>query len=307
MCKTEHSRGDLVSNVVLFAHLIQQEADLSLAHYMMQFFTFVPDPAGYITVLHKTDGSLTRCAWRNVPKELDAVLEREASKGVRHVTVGVNGSYVLILNSGVVRWGSGVPERLQQLLGDAERSARSVAVSIILFLLPNSLADLNCPKTVSLSLISPGWFFVEFADGTTEFSVSPAWHNSVNNFTTQAMRVRTPRMTTSYNVGAPSHSQGYQQHGQLGSVSPLDSYNGGISPGYTPFTPDPYLAPAFTGVPQQPVYNITNVYNNPLPQPQQQHETSALKKYNGTFTLLGGAIKLAGAVLAVHTGGAVGL
>lgn len=133
MCKTEHSHEGLVSNVVLFAHLIQQEAGLSLAQYMMQFFTFVPDPAGYITVLHKTDGSLTRCAWRNVPKELDTVLEREAPNGVRYVTVGVNGSYVLILNSGVVRWGYGVPERLQQLLGDAKRKARSVVVSVTPF------------------------------------------------------------------------------------------------------------------------------------------------------------------------------
>jgi hypothetical protein len=80
-------------------------------------------------VLHKTDRSLTRCAWHNVPAELDALLETEAPKGVRHVTVGVNGSYVLILNSGLVWWGSGVPVQLQQLLEDAERRGRPVAVS----------------------------------------------------------------------------------------------------------------------------------------------------------------------------------
>jgi hypothetical protein len=274
---------------------------------MMQFFTFVPDPAGYITVLHKTDGSLTRCAWRNVPKDLDTVLECEAPKGVRYVTVGANGSYVLILNSGVVRWGSGVPEQLQQLLGDAERRARSVVVSVSCFLPPYSLADLNLLKAVSLSLISASWYFIEFADGATEFSLPPTWHSSINSFTTQASRVSAPMMTTSYNSGALSHSQSYPQHAQFGSISPVDSYDGSANPGYTPYASDPYIASTFTGVPQQPVYNITNVYNSPMPQQQQQHETSTLKKYNGTLTLVGGALKLAGAVLSAHTGGAIGL
>ena len=114
-----------------------KQAGLSLADYAIQFFTFVPDPTGYVTVLHKTDGSLTRCAWHNVPRELDMVLEREGTKGVRHVTVGVNGSYVVILNSGTVLWGAGVPGRLHQLLEDAQRRGRSVTVSTIPFHLPN--------------------------------------------------------------------------------------------------------------------------------------------------------------------------
>jgi hypothetical protein len=131
-----HSRGEWTSNVEQFVRLIKK-AGLSLAQYTIQVFAFVPDPTGYVTVLHKTDGSLTRCAWHNVPPELDAVLEREAPKGVRHVSVGVNGSYVLILNSGVVWWGSGVPLRLHQQLEDAERRRRPVAVSIIFFISPS--------------------------------------------------------------------------------------------------------------------------------------------------------------------------
>jgi hypothetical protein len=133
-CKTEHGRADVISNVEQFVQLVQQ-AGVSLADYAIQFFTFVPDATGYVTVLHKTDGSLTRCAWHNVPQELDMVLEREGPKGVRHVTVGVNGSYVVILNSGTVWWGGGVPARLHQLLEDAERSKRSVEVSITPFYL----------------------------------------------------------------------------------------------------------------------------------------------------------------------------
>jgi hypothetical protein len=134
-CKTEHTRADLISNVEEFVLLIKK-AGLSLAQYAIQVFAFVPDPTGYVTVLHKTDRSLTRCAWHNVPQELDAVLEREAPKGVRHVSVGVNGSYVLILNSGAVWWGSGVPVRLRQQLEDAERRRRPVAVSIMFVISP---------------------------------------------------------------------------------------------------------------------------------------------------------------------------
>ena len=122
----------MISNVEKFVRLTK-EADLGLTDYAIQFFTFVPNPTGYVTVLHKTDGSLTRCAWHNVPRELDALLEREALNGVRHVTVGVNGSYVLILNSGVVWWEVNVPAQLRQLLEDAERRRRTVAVSIPFF------------------------------------------------------------------------------------------------------------------------------------------------------------------------------
>jgi hypothetical protein len=153
-CKTEHGRPDLISNVEQFVQLIR-EAGLSLADYAIQFFAFVPDPTGYVTVLHKTDGSLTRCAWHNVPPELDALLEREAPKGVRHVTVGVNGSYVLVLNSGVVWWGTNVPVRLHQLLEDAERRRRSVAVSTIPLLSPTKLADLLIETPNCLERPSP--------------------------------------------------------------------------------------------------------------------------------------------------------
>ena len=122
----------MASNVELLAQLIQK-AGLSLEDYGVQFFAFVPDTTGYVTVLHKTDDSLTQCAWHNVPPELDILLEREASKGVRHVAVGMNGSYVVILNTGVMWWG-GVPDPLSRLLNDAEKSGRGVAVSIIAFL-----------------------------------------------------------------------------------------------------------------------------------------------------------------------------
>jgi hypothetical protein len=114
-------------------------------------------------------------------------------------------------------------------------------------------------------------------------------------------------MTTSYSSGVFSHSQSYPLHTQFGSISPVSSYDGSADPGNTPYASNRGIASAFTGVSQQPVYNITNVYNSPMPQQQQQHDTSTMKKYNGAFTLVGGVLKLAGAVLSAHTGGAIGL
>ena len=130
-CKREHTRKDMISNVEKFTRHMQQ-ASLSLAEYAMQFFTFVPDPTGYVTVLHKTDGSLTRCAWHNVPEKLDKLLERVATKGVRRVTVGGNGSFVVLMNTGELWW-SHVPESLHRLLDGAKKSGRAVAVSVITF------------------------------------------------------------------------------------------------------------------------------------------------------------------------------
>ena len=112
----------------MFAQHMQQ-ADFCLTEYAMHSFTFVPDPTGYVAVLRKMDGSLTRCAWHNVSEELDRVLEREASKGVRHITVGGNDSFVVILNNGDIRW-SRVPESLHLQLDDARRRGRAVSVSI---------------------------------------------------------------------------------------------------------------------------------------------------------------------------------
>ena len=105
---------------------------MDMAHYAIQSFSFVPDTTGYVTIVYKVDGSLTQCAWHNVPPKLDKLLEREAPKGVRQVAVGMNGSYVVILNTGVVWW-NGVPEPLSQLLKDAEKSGRRIVVCITAF------------------------------------------------------------------------------------------------------------------------------------------------------------------------------
>ena len=122
-------------------------------------------------------------------------------------------------------------------------------------------------------------------------------------------------MATSYNHDAHFRSQTYPQYtpqlaqAQSGSYSPggsVPSYAGGLNPAHQPFQSNPHPSSAFTGMPQQPVYNVTHIYNTmpqqpqPQQQQQQQHQqqpTSSLAKYNGMFHLLGGALKVAGAVL----------
>ena len=129
------------------------------------------------------------------------------------------------------------------------------------------------------------------------------------SYDAQAMQASKPRMATSYSHDAPFRAQTYPQYApqppqaQFGQHSPgglIPSYGGGPNPGYTPpFQSNPHVPSAVTGVPQQPVYNVTNVYNTVAQaaqqqlQPEQQQQQSTLEKYKPVFSLLGGALKLA--------------
>ena len=351
----------MVSNVELFAQLAAQ-GGLNLQQYAIQVFTFVPDSSGYVVVLHKGDRSLTRCAWHNVPAGLDQLLEREAANGVRHVTAGMNGSYVVILNSGVVWW-KGVPPTLNKLLDDAEKCGRGVKVKHCNFLLgcsgPEIDAPIVLPQAVSLSLVAADWFFVEFVDGATQFVLPPQWHGAVNKYTAQNVRKQVPTMVTSFaSTPSPSHSTPSPHTSRFGShssFSPLNSPNPasvfhtpnprpvfhtpnpapvyntpnpapfyntpnpapvyntpnpGPVYGHAPYTPNPYVQPYATVpqfVPQPPpppppqqhqqAVHVTNVYNT-IQQPEKPSHNSS-----GTVQLLGGALKVAGALLPLFTGG----
>lgn len=155
---------------------------------------------------------------------------------------------------------------------------------------------------MSLSLISDSWYFAEFAGGTTKFFLPPAWHEDINKFTAKAMLFRGPKMSTSYNSAPSASHYAAPPQGQFGSFASGNPYGPATpAPAYIPFVANPYLAAAFTGMPlqQAPVYHVTNVYNNQMPQTQKK---STLQNYNGMFSLLGGTLKLAGAVLALGSG-----
>jgi hypothetical protein len=85
------------------------------------------------------------------------------------------------------------------------------------------------------------------------------------------MQARAPRMSTSYRV--PFRAQTRPQHAPLLPQEQSESYGPGGS------------VPSHGGGP------------DPVPQQEQLQLTSNLTRYNGMFTLLGGALKVAGAVL----------
>jgi hypothetical protein len=164
------------------------------------------------------------------------------------------------------------------------------------------------PQTASLSLISADWFFVEFADGATQFVLPPQWHGALNKYISLSVRQQGPTMVTSFSstpsASRPSLSPRPSLYGSHGSFSPLNSPNLHPVFGHTPYTPNPYV-PMYTGSPQfvqppplpQPTYNVTNVYNT-IQRPEQPASHG-----NGTVQLLGGALKVAGALLPLFTGG----
>ena len=166
------------------------------------------------------------------------------------------------------------------------------------------MVERSTHQTVSLSLISDSWYFVEFADGATKFFLPPAWHDSINKFTALAVHNKGPRMSTScHSVPLPSYPP---QRAQFGSFNPVGQYGQANPLRYTPFVANPYLASVFAGMPYQqaPVYNITHIYNSPMPE-EHKHKSS-LEDYDGMFKLLGGALKLAGTVLPTMLGTGTG-
>jgi len=149
------------------------------------------------------------------------------------------------------------------------------------------------PQTIALSLVAPDWFFVEFADGATQFVLPQSWHDALNKHTALSVRKPGPTMVTSFSPISPASPLSPQpSHGLFSSPNPSPVF------GHLPSTPGP-SGPTYAGSPQfvpQPTYNITNVYNNV----QQQQQPAPQE--NGTVQLLDGALKVAGALLPMLNG-----
>lgn len=203
-------------------------------------------------------------------------------------------------------------------------------------------------QTVSLSLVAADWFFVEFADGATQFVMPPQWHPTINKHASLGVRKPGPTMVTSF-ASTPSSTPSVSRaaplphasrFGSHGSLSPISPHSPGPVLGHTPhqaqtsyqtqttyqpqtpyqtqipyqaqptYTPNPYVQP-YAGVPQfvpqppppplqqqQQQVHVTNVYNTIQQQPQKPANGTS-----GTVQLLGGALKVAGAVLPLIIGG----
>lgn len=102
-CKKLYDRPDTVSNVETFCQHAQ-DGGLDLSQYNIEQLTFVPDTEGYIVVIRQVADGRSRCAWSNVPALLDAHLSTVAGRGVKCVTVGFGGSWVVILEDGTINW-----------------------------------------------------------------------------------------------------------------------------------------------------------------------------------------------------------
>jgi hypothetical protein len=113
-------------------------------------------------------------------------------------------------------------------------------------------------QTVSLSPVSHNWYFVEFADGITEYVLPRDWHASINKHTSRAMSNTGPKMLTSSN-SRTSPSTHIPQQAEYGSFSPTRIAAHSSHPEYTPFDPNSYPAPILTSA-LPIVFNVTYVY-----------------------------------------------
>lgn len=287
--KTIQSSPDLITNVEIFLNLAEQ-CGLDLRQYMIDFFTFVPDPTGYVALLMKDDGSTSRCAWRNVPAELDRTLERVASLGVQHVTVGSNGGFVIMMNDGTMWWHN-IPASLETLLDDAEKRGRRVAVSpdLLIFLSRYYRSSNEIPiyQTVHLSLLAESWYYLAFADGTVEFSLPAAWHNAIQKHTAHLRH----SMATAYH-SSPSQSPSYSPPPGYAGTNAYTGYGSPYGAGMQ-YSPPPMYG-GFSPQPA-PTYNYTNIFGAAPPQKD--------NNMKGTFEVLGGALKVGAAVLNLAGGG----
>jgi hypothetical protein len=146
---------------------------------------------------------------------------------------------------------------------------------------------------VTLSLVSDSWYFVEFADGSTNFILPPGWHDTVNNVTTMSRRAQAPKMYTSHNL-APPPSYHSPQPVRFGT-SPLNRSQGSPDPSYIPLPPSPYHSPIYAHPSPQPIF-INNVYNMP-PAPAPRKHKSGIEKYEGVIQAVGCALKIAAVLL----------
>lgn len=114
---------------------LAESSGLDISQYSIDSFAFVPNPAGYVCVLERTDG-LTRCAWRDVPTTLDNHLDEVASRGIKCCAVGEGGSWVTIQSDGTLSWRD-VSQNLANILHN--NAGRAIEVSETVLIHPHDL------------------------------------------------------------------------------------------------------------------------------------------------------------------------
>lgn len=107
---------------------------------------------------------------------------------------------------------------------------------------------------MSLSLISPSWYFVEFADGATKYALPQEWHASIDKHVNRATRNVGPKRLT------PSPVQNPAPLAQSADSEPFNPGSGQVShSGPAPVELNQHSAPVSSGSPQITV----NVHTGP--------------------------------------------
>lgn len=267
-CKTLHDRPDLLSNVEGFCQAAEA-GGLDLSEYDIEFFTFAPDPTGYVAVLRRFADGQTQCAWSNVPDSLDMHLSSVAGRGVKCAAVGRGGSWVVILEDGSINWRN-IPQTLADILsaplvnGPVEvRELNNIDVPRFL---------ISREQFVALSLSASDQYFVVYANGTSDYSLPQEWHSVVDSY-----RPTTP----------PASPSSYYSSGYSGYSSPQHSPQSPFPP-YGSGYPS-YFNNTYSMSPQMPTYSA----------PQSQGGGSGIASASNIKTgikILSGLVKLANAM-----------
>lgn len=139
-------------------------------------------------------------------------------------------------------------------------------------------------QTVSLSLISPSWYFVEFADGVTAYVLPQDWHAVIDKITTRAMGHTGPKVLSSSNSATSPLPLGHSPvDAQYGAFSPIGAHDLNARPSHGPFEPNQYIAPVLT-LAQPAGTNIA--YTRPC-HTQQPQTASTMRNYDSMLWIMG--------------------
>ena len=111
---------------------------------------------------------------------------------------------------------------------------------------------------MSLSLISPSWYFVELAGGFTEYVLPLGWHTSINKYISRPVSNTGFKVLTSSNSTPSPLSQSLPRVPYT-SFSLIDAHS--FQSRHTPFDPDEYPPPVLTAT-SQTVPNDAHLYRH---------------------------------------------
>lgn len=124
----------------------------------IKWIAFMPYTEGFIGVTLVDRGAYY--FYEGIPASLETQLHQETTKVVRSVSVGYNGSWIVVYNDGSTRWSHSIPSALCANLQAGHTSNL---------------------KSVILSPNSGDEFIANYEDGTSRYVLQAAWKPAVDN------------------------------------------------------------------------------------------------------------------------------